>query len=66
MCLRKNFQVSHTNCQFTKSMLGFMKRSGSYSLLKNDEYANHPYGFDDKIIPMVVLRLIDDIIYVMK
>jgi len=56
-------------------MLGFMKRSGGYSLLENDEYANYPYGFDDKIIPMIVFKyfraptspiLKEELIYVMK
>ena len=52
-----------------------MKRWGSYSLLENDEYANYPYGFDDRIIPMVVFKyfmapttnlLKEELVYVMK
>ena len=31
-------------------------RSNGYSLLKNNEYTNYPFGFDDRIIPMIIFR----------
>jgi len=52
-----------------------MKRSGGYSLLKNDQPTNYPYGFDDRIIPMIIFKYFEapttpllkqELIYVMK